>query len=110
MPTIGFHCSHEQIPPSQLLEDVKHAEAAGFTAAMCSDHLEPWSTDQGQSGYAWSWLGAALNATNLPFGVSPHRASGTTRSSPRRRSARSARCSPAGSGRPWARARPSTST
>jgi probable non-F420 flavinoid oxidoreductase len=69
MPTIGFHCSHEQIPPSQLLEDVKHAEAAGFTAAMCSDHLEPWSTDQGQSGYAWSWLGAALNATNLPFGV-----------------------------------------
>ena len=36
MPTIGFHCSHEQIPPSQLLEDVKHAEAAGFTAAMCS--------------------------------------------------------------------------
>ena len=69
MPTIGFHCSHEQIPPSQLLEDVKHAEAAGFTAAMCSDHLEPWSTDQGQSGYAWSWLGAALNATSLPFGV-----------------------------------------
>jgi probable non-F420 flavinoid oxidoreductase len=69
MPTIGFHCSHEQIPPSQLLEDVKHAEAAGFTAAMCSDHLEPWSTDQGQSGYAWSWLGAALNATKLPFGV-----------------------------------------
>lgn len=69
MPTIGFHCSHEQIPPSQLLEDVKHAEAAGFTAAMCSDHLEPWSTDQGQSGYAWSWLGAALQATNLPFGV-----------------------------------------
>ena len=69
MPTIGFHCSHEQIPPSQMLEDVKHAEAAGFTAAMCSDHLEPWSTDQGQSGYAWSWLGAALNATNLPFGV-----------------------------------------
>ncbi|MDV3220296.1 TIGR03885 family FMN-dependent LLM class oxidoreductase [Intrasporangium sp.] len=69
MPTIGFHCSHEQIAPSQLLEDVKHAEAAGFTAAMCSDHLAPWSTDQGQSGYAWSWLGAALNATSLPFGV-----------------------------------------
>ena len=24
---------------------------------------------QGQSGFAWSWLGAALQATRLPFGV-----------------------------------------
>ena len=37
-----------------------HAEAAGFDAAMCSDHWAPWSEQQGQSGFAWSWLGAAL--------------------------------------------------
>jgi probable non-F420 flavinoid oxidoreductase len=36
---------------------------------MCSDHFYPWSERQGQSGFAWSWLGAALQATELPFGV-----------------------------------------
>jgi probable non-F420 flavinoid oxidoreductase len=36
---------------------------------MCSDHFSPWSARQGQSGFAWSWLGAALQATNLSFGV-----------------------------------------
>lgn len=69
MPVIGFHASHEQIGPRELLEDVKHAEAAGFGAAMCSDHFSPWSARQGQSGFAWSWLGAALEATSLSFGV-----------------------------------------
>ena len=39
------------------------AEAAGFQAAMCSDHLAPWSERQGHSGHAWSWLGAAMQAT-----------------------------------------------
>lgn len=69
MSTIGFHASHEQIAPDQLLRDVQLAEHAGFTAAMCSDHIAPWSYDQGHSGHAWSWLGAALATTNLPIGV-----------------------------------------
>ncbi|MFM6851684.1 MAG: TIGR03885 family FMN-dependent LLM class oxidoreductase [Terrabacter sp.] len=69
MTVIGFHCSHEQIAPAQLLRDVQAAEAAGFTAGMSSDHLVPWSSRQGESGYAWSWLGAALATTTLPFGV-----------------------------------------
>ena len=69
MTVIGFHCSHEQIDPAQLLRDVQAAEAAGFTAGMSSDHLSPWSSRQGESGYAWSWLGAALATTSLPFGV-----------------------------------------
>lgn len=69
MPRIGFHASHEQIAPRALLEAVEAAEAAGFQAAMCSDHLAPWSERQGHSGYAWSWLGAALQATDLSFGV-----------------------------------------
>ena len=69
MPTVGFHASHEQLPPSRLIAAVKAAEAAGFTAAMCSDHLAPWSERQGHSGHAWTWLGAAMQATSLPFGV-----------------------------------------
>ena len=69
MTIVGFHASHEQIHPAQLLRDVQAAEAAGFDAAMCSDHFGPWSDRQGHSGYAWSWLGAALATTGLPMGV-----------------------------------------
>ncbi|RZU74629.1 putative non-F420 flavinoid oxidoreductase [Micromonospora kangleipakensis] len=69
MTVFGFHASHEQIHPAKLLAAVIHAERAGFDAAMSSDHFSPWSARQGQSGFAWSWLGAALQATNLPFGV-----------------------------------------
>ncbi len=69
MTVIGFHCSHEQISPAQLLKDIRHAEAAGFTAGMSSDHLSPWSQRQNESGFAWSFLGAALATTQLPFGV-----------------------------------------
>ena len=69
MTVIGFHASHEQIPPRDLLAAVQHAEQVGFTAAMCSDHFEPWSVRQGQSGFAWAWLGAAMATTSLPFGA-----------------------------------------
>jgi probable non-F420 flavinoid oxidoreductase len=66
---IGFHASHEQFSPSKLLDLVQAAEAAGFDCAMSSDHFRPWGPSQGHSGFAWSWLGAALQATKLPFGV-----------------------------------------
>jgi probable non-F420 flavinoid oxidoreductase len=69
MTVYGFHASHEQVPPADLLTAVMRAEQAGFTAAMCSDHFSPWSARQGESGFAWSWLGAALQATELSFGV-----------------------------------------
>jgi probable non-F420 flavinoid oxidoreductase len=65
----ALHCSHEQIPPSRLLTHVRHAEQAGFQAGMSSDHFSPWSERQGESGFAWSFLGAALAATRLPFGI-----------------------------------------
>lgn len=66
---IGYHASHEQFAPSELLGCVQAAEQAGFDAAMCSDHFAPWSARQPHSGFAWSWLGAALATTALPFGV-----------------------------------------
>jgi probable non-F420 flavinoid oxidoreductase len=69
MARIGWHASHEQIPPSRLLRDAALAEEAGFAAGMSSDHFSPWSERQGESGYAWSWLGAALATTSLPFRV-----------------------------------------
>lgn len=69
MTVVGFHASHEQVHPARLLEAVRRAQDAGFTAAMSSDHFSPWSSRQGQSGFAWAWLGAALATTDLPFGV-----------------------------------------
>lgn len=69
MAIIGYHASHEQFKPSALLAYARQAEAAGFQAVLSSDHFHPWSSLQGESGFAWSWLGAALQATQLSFGV-----------------------------------------
>lgn len=69
MTVIGIHASHEQVHPAELLRTVVRAEQAGFTAGMCSDHFAPWGEQQGHSGFAWAWLGAALQATALPFGA-----------------------------------------
>ena len=69
MARIGFHASHEQHRPSELLDDVVRAESAGFDLVSCSDHFTPWSERQGESGFAWSWLGAAMHATAVPFRI-----------------------------------------
>ena len=66
---IGFHASHEQFPPERLRDLARLAEECGFEAVMSSDHFRPWSRSQGHAGYAWSWLGAAMQATSLPFGT-----------------------------------------
>ncbi len=63
MTNIGYHASHEQFKPSELLRYVQLAEQAGFSHALSSDHFHPWGEEQGQSGFAWSWLGAAMQAT-----------------------------------------------
>lgn len=69
MVNLGYHISHEQFPPSQLLLLAKKAEEAGFDFAVSSDHFHPWNNLQNESGFAWSWLGAAMQATNLRYGV-----------------------------------------
>ena len=69
MTLFGYHGSHEQYPPSELLGHVRAADAAGFQGVMCADHFHPWLEENGHSGFAWSWLGAALQATSFPFGV-----------------------------------------
>lgn len=65
----AYHASHEQFTPSALVRYVRLAEQAGFTAVSSSEHLQPWSPRQGQSGFAWAWLGAAMQVTFLPFSV-----------------------------------------
>lgn len=69
MSTFGYQASHEQFAPSQLIKLSKLAEDAGFTSINASDHFHPWSERQGQSGYLYSWLGAAMQATSIACGV-----------------------------------------
>ncbi len=68
MTRYGYHFSHEQFSPARLLACAKIADAAGFEIATASDHFHPWSgVEQGQSGFVWSWLGAAMEATSIAF-------------------------------------------
>jgi probable non-F420 flavinoid oxidoreductase len=60
---VSYHVSHEQFSPGELLVLVQCAEQAAFDSAFSSDHFNPWAPAQGHSGFAWSWLGAALQAT-----------------------------------------------
>jgi coenzyme F420-dependent glucose-6-phosphate dehydrogenase len=69
MPQIAYHASHEQFTPSTLLKLARMAEQAGFDAIHSSDHFYPWSERQGQSGFSFAWLGAAMQCTSLPFSV-----------------------------------------
>lgn len=66
---IGFHASHEQFRPGDLIEYVEQAAESGFDAILASDHFHPWSRRQGESAHVWSWLGAAMERTSVPFGT-----------------------------------------
>lgn len=69
MALFGYHASHEQFTPFDLLRWTILAERCGIKAVNCSDHFHPWSEAQGQSGFSFAWLGAAMQATTIPFGV-----------------------------------------
>ena len=70
MTRIGYAAMLEQFHPTDLLEWCPQAEAAGFSAGfMVSEHFHPWTPQQGQSAFAWSFMGALGEQTSLPFGV-----------------------------------------
>ncbi len=64
----------EQRTPKDLIEDLVHAERAGFDFPVISDHFHPCLEERGHSGYAWSILGAAAQATErIPLMTSVYR-------------------------------------
>ncbi len=63
MTDFGYTMMTEQSPPDQLVRDLQIAEEAGFGFSVISDHYQPWLESQGHSGYCWSILGAAAQAT-----------------------------------------------
>jgi coenzyme F420-dependent glucose-6-phosphate dehydrogenase len=64
-----FAASGEEFAPSQMLEQARAAEQAGFDALAASDHFGPWFPD-GQASQAWVTLSAIGQVTSLPFGTS----------------------------------------
>ena len=54
----------EPATPNQLVRDVRATEEAGFDFSLSSETYQPWLESQGHSGYAWSILGAAAQATD----------------------------------------------
>lgn len=64
MARFGYTMMCEQSRPDQLVGDLRAAERAGFDFSVISDHYAPWLDSQGHSGYAWSILGAAAQATD----------------------------------------------
>jgi coenzyme F420-dependent glucose-6-phosphate dehydrogenase len=69
MTTIGYAAMLEQFHPTDLLDWCAQAEAAGFDAGfMVSEHFHPWTPQQGNAAFAWSFMGALGQRTSLRFG------------------------------------------
>jgi len=70
MTKVGYACMLEQFHPTDLLDWAEQAEHAGFSAGFqVSEHFHPWTPQQGQSAFAFSFMGALGQRTSLPFGT-----------------------------------------
>jgi G6PDH family F420-dependent oxidoreductase len=70
MTKIGYAAMLEQFHPTELLDYCAAAEDAGFGAGfMVSEHFHPWTPQQGQSAFAWAFMGALGTRTSLRFGT-----------------------------------------
>lgn len=63
-----FGASTEEFPPSQMLEQARAAEQAGFDGLGASDHFAPWFSD-GEATQSWVYLGALGQVTSKPIGT-----------------------------------------
>ncbi len=67
MVSIGYFLASEQFGPTELVEQAKRAEQAGFERLWISDHFHPWNDAQGHSPFVWGTLGALSQVTGLPI-------------------------------------------
>lgn len=65
MTTFGYFLSTEEHGPTDLLEQARLAEQAGFEALWISDHYHPWTSEQGQSPFVWGVIGALAQEVSL---------------------------------------------
>ncbi len=70
MAQLGYAALSEEHPPDEMVEYVTEAERRGVAYAMVSDHYHPWTTEQGESPFIWSVLGAIGQQTSeIPVGT-----------------------------------------
>ena len=66
MTTFGYFLSCEEYSPDELLQQCRLAQEAGFDGLWISDHFHPWTTEQGESPFVWSMIGAISQVCDLP--------------------------------------------
>jgi G6PDH family F420-dependent oxidoreductase len=64
---IGYFLSCEEYGPSELIDQARRAEDAGFESLWISDHFHPWNDEQGESPLVWSMIGAISQVCSLPI-------------------------------------------
>ena len=60
---LGYALSSEEHTPGDLVRHARLAEEAGFGFGLISDHIHPWTNEQGHSGFVWGVLGSIAQAT-----------------------------------------------
>ncbi|MGB7675185.1 MAG: LLM class flavin-dependent oxidoreductase [Nitrososphaeraceae archaeon] len=63
MVRLSIQAAHEQVNPTDLLNDVIIMDEYGIERCWTSDHYMPWWDTGASGGAAWPWLGAALAKT-----------------------------------------------
>src|SRR5690606_39525840 len=66
MVSFGYFLASEEYGPDELVRQANLAEQAGFERLWISDHYHPWNSEQGNSPFVWSVIGALSQATDLP--------------------------------------------
>jgi len=64
---LGYFLSCEEYGPTDLLDQARRAQDAGFTSLWISDPFHPWNDGQGQSPFVWSMIGALSQVCDLPI-------------------------------------------
>ncbi|MDQ3837741.1 MAG: TIGR03557 family F420-dependent LLM class oxidoreductase [Thermoproteota archaeon] len=64
MVKIGIQAAHEQVSPTDLLNDVVVMDINGIERCWSSDHYMPWWHTAASGAAAWPWMGAALAKTH----------------------------------------------
>jgi G6PDH family F420-dependent oxidoreductase len=65
MSELGVFLSSEEHGATELLDQARQSEEAGFSSVLISDHFHPWLDSQGSSPFVWGVIGAIAGSTRM---------------------------------------------